>query len=365
MGEGSRDVRIPFSSYDVFGFLIPGASLFAGSYLFEHALRRVSLSFDTPLWTMVHWPGPLEKPTVVVVSCAVMFVLAAFVAGHVITTISKHFIESLLVSKGYGWPYEFLLKLAPPKKRNEYWLAFHRGLFFWLVVYLTLRYVALFLWHWRPLNVAATIAGWLIVVVVLWKVVARSFRLDLVKVVEKSTVGRGVLRVVMLWLWARPYDAIAKMLGDYLGTREPFNRAFRERYLLEFKAATGLDARGAGTGNFWLTRFYVAQHSPRLDGTLNSWYQRIGYARNLAVAFFGIFLYAFVSLTSQRALVQRVAVHDDFLWMPLVSLLLGLCMIVRYYYLFVVLFTKGVFRSFILLRGAQETQPRRSNPPPP
>jgi hypothetical protein len=126
--SASTVAKVPFTMYDVFGYLVPGASMIA-SLLFIHDLVSVfELIFfhgsgDYIADAMPHFIETLSatyKEAPVVSSAMAVFI--SYVVGHVVAVFSSFFLEKLALEKWIGYPAQtmFLLdenSLSPVKRR--------------------------------------------------------------------------------------------------------------------------------------------------------------------------------------------------------------------------------------------------------
>ena len=106
-------LKAPFTPYDIFGYLIPGASFFIGAYFFDFLiLESVPNSKFLPVYTVFHNSiSTLGNNFTIGAIYLIMLIIIAYVFGHVIASISSHFLDRLLVEKGHGYPLQQLLKL--------------------------------------------------------------------------------------------------------------------------------------------------------------------------------------------------------------------------------------------------------------
>lgn len=141
------NIKIPINAYDLFGYLIPGLTFVVSSFLFEYyLLHRIDTStiegvFHKPFYTLaelVFFNGIadnwiLSAFTIIVIICML------YVVGHILSSISSLFIDRILVSKGYGYPYEYLLNFK--SVGDAYSSAFYKGVFMWLNTIILLYYI--------------------------------------------------------------------------------------------------------------------------------------------------------------------------------------------------------------------------------
>lgn len=86
--------KIPFTTYDVFGYLASGLALLAG----------LQLAFGFP---------PVLNSELRTLD-AVFLLLAAYVLGHVVAAASQFVLESIVIEKGLGRPIDNLFRSDKP-----------------------------------------------------------------------------------------------------------------------------------------------------------------------------------------------------------------------------------------------------------
>ena len=372
--------QVPFRVADVFGYLIPGATLLMAVGLFEYRLRLLSPpdSVYVPVERVFTTLGAnaVQQPNYLFSGLYIFAVgICAYVIGHITSSISSLFIDRMLVFKGYGYPYQHLLCIpsddAP--RMTRYYGAFYRGTFFWC----NLLLVVVHLWvrlDWLTLFLlcAVMFAGMVVATGFKWHAVffAKAARArakikdsDLAGSEDASEAPFGerkhdMSRATRRW-WFRYswcYDKLGDVFTRITNTRTPLEPDVRKAYKEGFFAQFKMRPENAGSSNYWLSLCCITERSPEFQKLLMNWLRLYEFARNLSTAFYLACCYTTISIVMQRSVIrsQRDLVT---LATPSLLLVLSLVMLGRYYYLYVCYYSKFLFRAFVYLslRGVEPT----------
>lgn len=117
-----RKVKIPFTLYDLFGYLLPGitfGSLFIFSYdapkafdlikenIADSSFRQDHTYLLNDLSELLH-----QSPFLI----SVLGLLLAYIVGHILAAFSSYFLERVLVQTWLRYPTENMFKLRPNRK---------------------------------------------------------------------------------------------------------------------------------------------------------------------------------------------------------------------------------------------------------
>ena len=118
----SVGVKIPFNTYDIFGYFVPGLTLFVSAFLFEHRLNVDHTSNGIHLPCLHFLQAAIGYDTQQHIAIGVFLLVSAvcllYVCGHIIASFSSIVIDRIFVCKGYGYPYESLLLPMPRPRRR-------------------------------------------------------------------------------------------------------------------------------------------------------------------------------------------------------------------------------------------------------
>lgn len=343
--------KLPMSAYDLLGYIVPGTTLLITVFLLEFEAReQLHIPIVAPLYSSLFnlWPtmSGADGHWLLGVVFLVLLVAAAYVCGHLVSSVSSFLVDRVFIHKGYGYPYEHLLRIGKTDPGRDPSRAFYRGTCFWVNAYFVLRACDL-LWPSAWTLVFSHIVGYYAVGVFLLRLASFGS--------SKATYRNGFrwLDRFMCRVHSLPYEAVARPLSRILGTKAELPVPFVDLYRILFHKRFGVQSEEAGTGNFWLAYSYVPSESPALGGLLSNWFRLYSFARNLSVAFYLAFLYGFSSFSLQsRAFPSSVpfplaAICGAYLFLSGVFL-------VRYVFLYVSYFTKFTFRAFVVVESIRQ-----------
>lgn len=339
--------RFPLTTHDIFGYLVPGATLIILLYVFEFWCKMDVFTnrlkeFHTPVCTALRATVVTDGANWAFMLLYVLSVLGvSYVIGHIVASIAVFFLDRILVGKGYGYPFRTLLAIPlETGLKGDVSAPFYRGIFFWFNLYLLIRYAMMF-HSGGILGPIATVLGWLLATIILVKMVVSPF-------------GRRHWPEATKFFWmifAYPYDLLGNLIARYTRTRSSFSAAFIEEYTAFFRQKFGATLQEANTGIYWLTSIYVKDHAPHLAQEINWFHYLYSFSRNLAAAFYLAYLYCFFSIRVQIANIQEVASYDRVVMtlLPGVFLVVAFILLARYYYLFFSKNSRLLLRTFYYL----------------
>lgn len=368
-GGVDKTLTFPFGSYDVFSYLIPGATAILGIVNFEHWYRKI---VDGPALTPVLSTllGPAEtisgNQTANAIAFAAVLLCVIYVSGHIVSSVSSFFLDRIYVAKAKGYPYETLLLLprtSGPGFRRADSKGFYQGTFFWVNLYLILRFLTFFLaLPWLPVTLRAV--EFIIAAAAVGKLAAGILRgipsTKLYTYLARPGPRRWLVQPVRYYLsklFPLPFEAISKSIENHVRTGRPFEPSMRERYFRIFQAKFGIDPLRAGSDNFWLCKMSIAHESPEFNRNLMYWLDMYTYARNLATACYVAFLYCFFFIYLQF---PRAPIDERNLFVlisiPLGYFLMAGVLAVRFRYIYVGYYNRFLYRCFIFL-GTEPSRP--------
>lgn len=363
-----KKAGMPLTPYDFLGYLAPGGTLLLCLALFDHTLRRImprpKYLLHTPLLSAFKemWPTGTD-----LLSATVFLLILsglAYIAGHLVSSVSAICMDRIFIAKGYGYPFEVLLNLPNNQRQStEVSKSYYKGLFFWVNVYFVIRF-----YSELPASIvsppiaaysarAGNYVGWFIVAITVLKIFI-GIKYTTSNGVNKwisETRGFRFFSPIFCWLINRTfpifYDIPARTISSYLHTRSSFSAEFITRYKTLFAEQFQFDPELEGTNNFWLTSLYVKARSEALSQMATNWLSLYAFARNLATAFYMGFIYCVVVLWMRSDLVQNTNVDNAYVLLtpPAIYFVAAFFMLMRYYYLYVSYYSKFTFRSFVLL----------------
>lgn len=342
--------RLPFSTYDVFAYLIPGTALIGCILFFEYWLRLKNGGADlvTPFYSAAKMSAVLERHNEWAISAVFLLTMfsIAYAMGHLVASLSSFAIDRIFVCKMHGYPYVHLLKIkegANSQQGKWYW----SGLFLWVNVSLVMLYLGGIgesrLW-WLP---GGVLGGYAAVVAAINRFVRRG----------------ESMRWSVFWerWWSGPYWALASIPSSVVDTKRSFNEDFIQQFKQAFQERFGISADKSEDNCYWLSYCYLVDKSEEFTALAVNWLNLYGYARNLAMAFYLAAIYCGFSLVLQSDLVRGG--RDLAVLFPVVMAGLFLVMLQRFYHLYKGYFTKFIFRAFVYLNTVKE-RPSSTSPCP-
>lgn len=346
--------KVPFTPYDIFGYLIPGSFFLIGTYLFDILIvHNFNNSNFYPIYSVLDLSVKNIGNNFLLGTIYLgVLIIIAYVLGHIIASMSSHFLDRILIEKGHGYPLQLLLKMNKEVMRKGRISAYFRGAFFWINSYLVLQYSG----YVFNIKFFTSFANFIIYFFLVYSFISLIF-LILYRInpeVDHSRIDHAFFNFIkriynysMFYLFAGPYDLITYLYSILTRTRETFDDTFITKYKNYFESNFAYSAEAAGTNNYWFSFLYVSEKSPFANSLISTWLFLYSFARNLATCLFILFLYAFASLMYQH---NNLIFNDSnyyLLLIPFVCFLGYLIMLTRYYYLYKNYYTKFIIRSFV------------------
>lgn len=370
---------------DALMFFAPGTALLLSMLLLENWVATLpifdSASFHTPTLTITqlaqrsfqsdHW-----STAVLLIVCLALMV---YVIGHLINAASSLLIDRTLIYKAYGYPYEHLLGIQDPADAGHlnhghetgskdpiiskpYW----RGLFFWINIYLTVRWFELFarsrldLAPWSStINVTAATIGWGIItliggrqVFVLIRTLRRHKRIS-----DTPGSAEKIATKVYSKICSGAFEvAFGKPLEKLLSTRRSFDPVFCAQYRSFFTQQFALDPEKAESNNYWMSYLYVLHESPRFAAEIVHWQRLYAFSRNMSTAFYLAFLYGLSWLLFHKSVITdwQAAGITRLTVVTYSLLIISGMLLVYFYYLYVCYYSKLIFRAFVFLMKTKQ-----------
>lgn len=389
---------------ELLGYLAPGATILGIMYAVEASVEATG-SYGTPIHSaarMLGWdsmpPGWVSQAFLVSV-----VTLLCYTVGHFLDSLAKLLIDRTLIFKGYGYPYQYLLALPNLEQRAEravltrnwriYWRqndtslsggklldavkssvgstprrsdlseAFYRGIFFWVNLYLAVRWFSLYS-EARSVGdggrgitwtLASALGIWCVVLIVFKLFCGRQIRSWVRDVHEAIGEGREaslkrtslvIYRAVSLGL----YDVVAAPLGKMLRTRRSLDSAFVRAYKSCYRARFQLRPETAESNNYWFPYAYLLTQSPACTQVLARYHQLYRFSRNMSVALYGGFVYCLLwhYWNIRFGNVAPGAGRGALEWIGAIFFA-SFVFLLHFYYLYVCYYSKFLFRAFVML----------------
>jgi len=130
------------------------------------------------------------------------------------------------------------------------------------------------------------------------------------------------------------------------GVLDEFGPDFVEKFRFRFKSDFGMDYRKADRNAFWFCYIYLVNHFPAPAAIARNFLHMYSFARNMATACFLLIAFAFLAvyIFASTAIPQE---NIQTLLAGATSVyVIGLIMLLRYFYLYSSYFTRFVFRAY-------------------
>jgi hypothetical protein len=355
------------SAYDILGYLVPGAACLLFIFLFEYWARHIhdigilNGELHTPVNSIVKlFDISLTNSSWVLGAVFLAVVMAsAYVVGHLVATLSALIVDRTLVAKGHGYPHVLLLGVDS-ETETSFSNDFYRGFLFNINIYLLFRYLVIARLFTVP-YICLVVAEWSMMVSFLVKL-ALSIKPGNKNIYNYCVEIRGFKRSIdwLFKVYAIPYNTTAFYLEKFLNSNRGFSTEFQNKYKTAFRSVFQMDAKSAGSNNYWLSFLYVREHDEAMTEMANNWLRLYSFARNLSTALFLAFFYQLCWVYFQKWITINSSVYQVrvLLVLPLLPLAGSLLMLIRYRYLYYDYFSKFIFRAFVYLADAKRELPR-------
>jgi len=134
-----KDVKIPFSSFDIFSNFIPPFILCSGVYVLQEYSKHLK-DFIGILNNILIGVNIANSKNLTIAIISLTMLLLIFCLGHTLMALSSLIIDRIFVGKGFGYPIEHLLKFKKTK-----WKKFSNK-FYKTICFMILIYTCLLLW---------------------------------------------------------------------------------------------------------------------------------------------------------------------------------------------------------------------------
>jgi len=348
--------KIPITGYDLLGYLIPGSFLIALIFLFEYIVKQQykELGIITPIFDSVYSLFHYKTHGFLSVALLLLAVyIVIYMTGHAVASVSSVLADHWLVSKGHGYPYESLLGLKDLNNSNQIITqGFYLGGFFWLNVYIALKFFSFSRGSSNLFYIPRTIAYYILFTLAI-KLLYHQ-RVIKPEAFKASQIGKFIAYFLRK-IHPGPYLLIQNLLLKMFNTRTRFNEDFIAGYRVKFLRRFNLDYKNAGTNNFWLSYIYVISNCPESAPLITNWLHLYAFARNVSISFYLVLFYMVVDFKIQRPIFLAKPSSQTYL-LALLFLSLGILFLSRYIYLYFSYFSKFTFRAFCAHQETMEPE---------
>jgi len=361
-----------FDVYDVFGYIIPGGTFIAGIYA-HMRLFSVTCIQDMVSQVLPHLgssgSNPSQSPPSSwpsFLSMATAFLFLTYITGHLVASFSSVIMSKWVTERVLGFPhmrlFKDVLKPSDYEKRKTY---FHKTL---LTIFLTLLLVLTV--FGRVDRILVYLVGSYVLLAIV-KIIFTTLSLPDIQAPETELPEDSLRRKIGNWFWTWTirwwmypltwlfFDSWTSLLLSLFRMRKPFTVEFQKRFEKNFEEVFDMKIDEAGSDVFWLPFCYVSEKCTASAKLITQWLRLYGFARNLAISLFLLFIYGVVMHRFCPAGKYQAEKNEYLFW----CLITGICAVifgVRYYYLHYNYFSKFVFRIFV---SAQAYEKPDQSPP--
>lgn len=343
-----------FSTKDLFLYVLPGSAAILGAFLFEMRLNRAA-GVAGILDSEIHLPlyhaanairqDPFSHGFVFGAIVLAALITMAYVAGHVISSVSSLFLDRILLAKGHDYPFVYLLATEEAPRLQTCSQAFYRGQFLWGNLWL-LSYWCMHATSWPYMEwISRILFGGFVVTPFLVKIVVTFLNRSNERLLVKD---RPFLVRLAVTLYSAPFDLPANMFDKVVRAREPLELAVVQKFEQQLVEEFGLSLKEAKSNAYWCAYLSIVTKSPQLTKLIQTWHHLYEFARNLSTGFYLCAIYTGGLLAFQGSVVTKLE-SSVVLWIPLAYAAIAVVLLSRYYYLISCYYSRFIARVYAFL----------------
>lgn len=368
MSQSLSEVKFPFDTYDFFGYLIPGFSVFALYFVFELFVLKPAtgscyiahMTITLPLYGLVEYAAQDGLGWPVQAGLIIASVVGCYAMGHIISAFSSLFIDRLLVRKVYGYPHETLVPPFDSEEAKTYREStrfsstnarYYMAAFTWVNLYLVLRLSSVLNPEVALLKSGLAFAEWFLIISTIVKILFSFVAHRLSEATKGKGWWKGVDSIlgVAYFLFAFPYYVASTFLAKVTNTRGGFDPNFREQFNKCYSNQDWPSKSTSTSNRFWLPFIFVSDKAPALGAMITHWLHLYSFARNLAAGCYISFVLMIIALSVYKRCIIESNLSAVGWIIPMLALVLSAAMLIRFYYLYYCYYSKFTFRAFIYL----------------
>jgi len=326
--------KIPFNTYDFFGYLIPGASFLFINLMLDlwargHFRILSKEKIHTPFLTVgqLLLKHNINSGELINLLYILIGVLLAYIAGHIVASISSFSIDRFLLRNGLQYPLKTFIYGAVDGQDPQF--KSKSDIVKQLFVLWNLGLVSFFIF----------LANY------------ENFYLLYQKTYSRYLIFLLITLIVILLIFkrfSRLFDFGASAVSRYFGlTGGRLNSEVKEAFKKKIEASNVIKHAEAETSDmYWYAFTYVSKNCSLSGNMLMNWLHLYSFARNLSTAFYMSFLYSITIICCHLCLGS--AIPDDTSFFICIGLYIAsFIMLGRFYYLYASYFTKYLIRAFV------------------
>jgi hypothetical protein len=340
----------PFNTYDVFGYLIPGAVFGLFSFLTEFWMKSTFQIEHAPIFTLLELFVDIDSSTSTMraITFLLIILIILYFFGHLIATISSLYIDRTLIRKGYNYPIIGLMTNMVyhedhhAKTIRSNFVVLNAALCIYILL---LLFPALFNLRSVCEEVVLHILGSFFLIVFFFGL-SMSFTNARSLFWMKSSRTRN--------FFSNIYTRISNILGRIVGTSDQMSSEIIEKYKRFIKYELKLDPNSGSSEIYWLSYIYIIRNSESLNGLILNWLHLYSFARNVATSMFSCLIYISLLLTVNThsgSGIQNWPRVEALILIAILSFVYmsSILFLIRYYYLYYSYYSKFIIRSCVHL----------------
>ena len=334
----TRNIKTPFSVFDIFSNIFPAIIFFTGIRLLEGHSYTLSLYINKINEVVSNFSvGGKVNLSYAFIVIALAGII--FGTGHALMSAGSMFIDRLLIGRGIGYPYLNLFNLeTSPWRKNS-------SKFYLALCSLFIVYLPILLWLPRPLifNIFIFHVSILVIVKLYIDYFRRSFKKQ-EKYDEKKLeklIHKKYKVLLYIGFWAYLIRGGLKLINSIF-RMEKFNEEFIANFKKIFKKKFNLDmdtVKDIDSSVFWLP--YADIHENKQYSAQTLQFIRILYyfSRTLSISFYILFI-ACIRFQFVDGYNEKISILGT------IYLLLGIIFFIHYYNIYFNFYSKQTFRTF-------------------
>lgn len=351
--KGEKEI-FTFDAYDKLGYLVPGLTTIIGICLhycmflgIETPSKEVTKDVTKELNEILPLLFKIDFKWHESLIAITIFLYVGYIIGNLVATLSSIIMDKLVVERIFGYPFERLFKddLEPHRieKNKRYFYRVALALFLTEIIWIAAKGP----YNRVSLCLVISIGIFLLLKIVYTLLNQRDFQdsYDLRDVNHwqrkiATWCWKYLFKWWVVWVSGFIFELWAKALLSLFRMQKPFREEFRRKFLIKFEQVFDMDAKDIGTDVYWLTYSYLCQQETACTKLLHKWLSQYGFARNLAISFFILFVYGITINTFYN-------LEGPYLAWCIVTGVTAVLFGLRYFYLYYNYYSKFVFRAFM------------------
>lgn len=337
-----KNARLPFSAFDILSNIIP-AIIFGLGIIIIGSSSEMMVKYVRALNTIITNVNIGGRAGLSYTFLALSITATLFSLGHILMAAGSLVLDRLLIGKGIGYPYIYLLRLKKlsnwRKLSQRFYLALCAMIGFYSVILLWFPEI----WLLEVFMVHISLLVGIRILVATLRNTLKKFQ----KAPDKTRlVGIGIFKYIIFPL-AFPIYLLELMLTFIrsIFNMYPFDDEFIVNFKKLFKSSFDLDideVENIDSSVFWLPYTSIHENNPISSQSLQSIRGLYYFSRNLSMAFYFLLILCIVIQIMEGRNYSAVCYGS---W----CLLFLIVFFLHYYNIYFTFYSKQTFRAFYAL----------------